>query len=195
MTLTEPLVSDHRSAVRTPVIQAGAPATPLPNADVRVPEVQTLSQCKREEDLHALCEEASKEFGLFGDQISDRGLIEIDSSSGSDSDSDSSSSDDSSSGHFQNALPAPMYTEYIPEDQWYFVHKKSKIMHKAKAGADVSACKTSFSSNFFEAPRVLHFKYPKCMKCFVSDHNRIRSLEETVEQLEKASKRRKGQAH
>ena len=69
----------------------------------------------------------------------DKGLIAIDSSSGSDSSSSSSNEDDDSSDdHFSNALPGPVYSETVPEGSSYFVHKKSKIMHRARSAASVT---------------------------------------------------------
>ena len=208
------------SVVRTPVLNQQAPQTPLPPSDavdatgktnvasgiseVAVVVEQGLNQvqertptmmteCKTEAELESLCEAALNAMGGFSADIQAAGLIEIDSSSGSSSDSGSSEdSDDSSAEHFTSAVPKPAYTEHVPVGLCYHVHKKSRILHKAKEGQTTTACKTRLSGNFQEIARVFHFKYPKCMRCFVTDGNRIRSHADLVAHLDEASKKRKG---
>ena len=69
-------------------------------------------------------------------------MTQINSSSGSETSSDSSSeTDDSSSESFANALPAPLYTEQVPDGVAFFVLNKSRIMHKAKLGAGAATCR------------------------------------------------------
>ena len=163
--VTAPFEASHVSAVRTPVLNAQAPSTPLPPVD-EMPKVNQQApvedtvgagnlistagqiQCKQEEFLQ-LCVDAGDELKVFGAELHNQGLIEIDSSSGSDSDSDSSSSEDeSSSEHFNNALPKPVYTEHVPEGLDFVVHKKSKILHKRKSGSETTICKTRVTANF-----------------------------------------------
>lgn len=103
-------------------------------------------QCKVEHDLNALCLEASNSDQPFGETIHNHGLIEIDSSSGSESTSDSSEDEDSSSEHFANAMPAPVFSETVPEGFAFYVHKKSKIMHRAKLHAVTTVCKITIKS-------------------------------------------------
>ena len=149
------------------------------------------TKCKQEE-FHQLCIDAGDELKVFGAELHNQGLIEIDSSSGSDSNSDSSSSEDeSSSEHFNNALPKPVYTELVPEGMDFVVHKKSKILHKCKSGSESTICKTRVTANFFTTDRVIHFKYPKCMRCFVKDSNRLKTCEQSVAHMDETSKRRK----
>ena len=187
------------SVVRTPVFNQQAPQTPLPPSDAvdaagktnvasgisevavvverglnqgqeRTPTMMT--ECKTEAELESLCEAALNVMGGFSADIQAAGLIEIDSSSGSSSDSGSSEdSDDSSAEHFTSAVPKPAYTEHVPVGLCYHVHRKSRILHKAKEGQTTTACKTRLSGNFQEIARVLHFKYPKCMRCFVWKQN------------------------
>jgi len=206
--VTAPFEASHVSAVRTPVLNAQAPSTPLPPVD-EMPKVNQQApvedtvgagnlistagriQCKQEEFLQ-LCVDAGDELKVFGAELHNQGLIEIDSSSGSDSDSDSSSSEDeSSSEHFNNALPKPVYTEHVPEGLDFVVHKKSKILHKRKSGSETTICKTRVTANFFTTDRVIHFKFPKCMRCFVKDSNRLKTCEQLVAHMDETSKRRK----
>ena len=148
-------------------------------------------RCKQEEFLQ-LCVDAGDELKVFGAELHNQGLIEIDSSSGSDSNSDSGSSEDeSSSEHFNNALPKPVYTEHVPEGLDFVVHKKSKILHKRKSGSETTICKTRVTANFFTTDRVIHFKFPKCMRCFVKDSNRLKTCEQLVAHMDETSKRRK----
>ena len=71
------------------------------------------------------------------------------------------------------------------------VHNKSKILHKAKVGDEFTLCKTKVSANFRELERTFHFKYPKCMRCFVKDGNRLKSSDDMAKHLDEMSKRRK----
>jgi len=191
--ITAPFESTHVSNVRTPNFDGQAPSTPLPEVVAQPSAVaQSFQECKKEKDLGELCVRASADDAPFGESIQTCGLIQIDSSSGSDSSSSSSDdSDDSSSEHFANALPAPVFTETVPEGFNFFVHTKSKIMHRAKSGADKATCKVLLNSNFKETERTFHFKYPKCMKCFARDHNRLKNVSDVVKTLDESAKRRK----
>ena len=206
-TLTAPFEATHTSAVRTPVLNMQAPTTPLPPVDdsacmggagtTDVPASHVADgpvaegvACKLE-DFHQQCLDAVGELQEFGPELHERGLIEIDSSSGSSSETDSSSEDESSSEHFNSALPRPVYAEPVPEGTDYVVHKKSKILHRKKQGAEFTFCKTRVTANFFTTERVVHFKYPKCMRCFVKDNNRLKSCSELATYMDEMSKRRK----
>ena len=206
--VTAPFEASHVSAVRTPVLNAQVPSTPLPPVDELQKKDQQATmestvgtrnlsaaagqiQCKQE-DFHQMCIDACDELNPFGAELHGQGLIEIDSSSGSDSNSDSSSSEDeSSSEHFSNALPKPVYTEHVPEGMDFVVHKKSKILHKCQSGSETTICKTRVTANFFTTDRIVHFKYPKCMRCFVKDSNRLKTCEQLAAHLDETSKRRK----
>ena len=62
-------------------------------------------------------------------------------------------------------------------------------MHRTRAGGQVFDCKGKLNSNYFAAPRVLSFKYPKCLKCFPHDGNRIVNREDAIRQLDDALSR------
>ena len=190
--ITAAFDSGHKSVVRTPMFESRAPCTPLPVVETNVQQAEKHVECKVETSLHDLCVLAASETAPFGDFIQDKGLIAIDSSSGSDSSSSSSDEDDDSSDdHFSNALPGPVYSETVPEGSSYFVHKKSKIMHRARSAASVTFCKTHLNDNFKETERKIFFKYPKCMRCFVHDHNRLKTVDAVVKALDSSAKRRK----
>ena len=76
----------------------------------------------------------------------------------------------------------------------FYYHKKSKILHRSRLGSGVTSCKVSLNSNYVETERTFFFKYPKCMRCFTSDHNRLKSIDDVVGALDKASKRLKQSA-
>ena len=205
--LTAPFDAGHTSVVRTPVLNPHAPATPIPPTAADVPEqddgsgqaeelvsrlraLEGSEKCKHE-DFSELCIEALDKFSDHDSGLQGKGLIEIESSSGSSSETDSSSDDDSSSEHFQSAVPHPAYTEHVPEGLDFVAHRKSMIMHKAKPGAEVTFCKTRLTGNFFVVERVFHFKYPKCMRCFTTDGNRLKTVEAVASHLDEMSKKRK----
>lgn len=116
------------------------------------------------------------------------GAIAIDSSSGSDSSSSSESSSDEESPWAQERFEV-QFSETTPDGFEFFKHKKSLILHSRKLGSDVFACKAKVSPNFQVLPRVIRFKYPKCLKCFPKDPHRIRNLEGLNTALEGALKR------
>ena len=153
-------------------------------------------QCKDEPEFADACVAASVELHPFGGDMHELGLVQIDSSSGSDSDSGSSTdSDSSTSEHVANSVPRPAYTEHVPDELSYHVHKKSHILHKCKRGELTTLCKTKLNQNFSECDRVIYFKYPKCMRCFVTDNNRIKSRDDLLAHFDAASKRRKSVEH
>jgi hypothetical protein len=163
-------------------VPVAAPETVLQQDDM---------QCKVEHDLNALCLEASNSDQPFGETIHNHGLIEIDSSSGSESTSDSSEDEDSSSEHFANAMPAPVFSETVPEGFAFYVHKKSKIMHRAKLHAVTTVCKITLNAKYTETERTFHFRFPKCMRCFTKDHNRLKTVVDVVRVMDESAKRRK----
>ena len=189
--ITAAFDSGHRSVVRTPMVEAHAPSTPMPAAEPSREQQDAPTECKVETSLHDLCMIASSETAPFGDVVRDQGLIAIDSSSGSDSTDSSSDDDDSSDEHFSNAMPIPVYSEKVPEGYSFHVHKKSKIMHRARSGAQNTVCKTKLNENYTETAREINFKYPKCMRCFVRDHNRLTTVDAVVDALRDSAKRRK----
>lgn len=148
---------------------------------------------ENDEDFAKQCMAASVANQLFGDEIAMGGLIQIDSSSGSDSTSDSSESDSSSDEHFTSAIVQPAYTEHVPPGNDYVVRKKSKIMHSAQVGSNLTKCKTQTNSNFNLLPRVFRFRHPRCVKCFPRNHNRLATREQVVEFLDKAAAKRKAE--
>ena len=64
-------------------------------------------------------------------------------------------------------------------------------MHRARSGALSTVCKTPLNENYTETARVINFKYPKCMRCFVHDHNRLTTVDAVVGALRDSAKRRK----
>ena len=144
-------------------------------------------EVKQEIDETERCEKEADSISPLGVKLAQAGLIELDSSSGSDSSSTSTSSEDESDEEaFANSKPAPAYQEVIPQGIDFHVHKKSKIMHRTKSGGQVFECKAKLNANYFLAPRLLNFKYPKCLKCFPHDGNRIVSREAAIQQLDEA---------
>ena len=213
----------HDSVVRTPVLMPHAPVTPLPAvlgdkapgtplpaagptgeslhggpgvSGYTVAQGSNSLQCKDEPEFADACVAASVELHPFGGDMHELGLVQIDSSSGSDSGSGSSTDSDSSTGeHVANSVPRPACTEHVPDELSYHVHKKSHILHKCKRGELTTLCKTKLNRNFSECDRVIYFKYPKCMRCFVTDNNRIKSQDDLLAHFDAASKRRKSVEH
>ena len=202
--VTAPLDTRRVSAVRTPTLSLGAPETPFPAGvevlEPKVPEENAIVisepevECK-EEDVGGFqnsCINACREYHEFAEDVHLGGLVQVDSSSGSESSSSSSTdSEDSSSEHFGNAMPRPIFVETVPEGMKYHVHKKSKIMHSSKIGSSLATCKINLNQNFTETERTLTFKYPKCMKCFAKDHNRLRTVDDVANFMDGLSKRRR----
>ena len=125
-------------------------------------------------DIDAVAQQADN-ISLFPQDLVSAGAIAIDSSSGSDSSSSSESSSDEESPGLRKDL-AVQFSETTPDGFEFFKHKKSWILHSRKIGSDVFTCKAKVSPNFQVLPRVIRFKYPKCLKCFP----RIRTELETL---------------
>ena len=136
--------------------------------------------------------EAADMLSVFPLEIVQKGVIEIDSSSGSSSGDDGSSSD-SGSDVLQGSIirDFPKYVESIPEGLEFFKHVKSGIVHKCKDGSRVSACKLLMSDRYKVLPRELYTKWPKCLRCFPKDHNRIRDVSELIGAVDAAHKKAK----
>lgn len=121
------------------------------------------------------------------------GAIQIDSSSGSESSDNSTDSSDSDSSQALAASSAVMprveFSEQVPEDKDYYRHAKSGILHSCKLGSKVSSCNVTMGQNFKIVSRTFHVKFPKCMKCFSKNHNRIRTIEGMVSALDSSLKR------
>lgn len=123
-------------------------------------------------------------------------LSALDSLSGSSSCSSNDSSSDADSDDPGGSDPkglmpaaASAFREVIPDGLEFAFRKKSKILHKKKVGAGVFACKTKCSANFTALCAVVTFRFPKCLKCFPVDHNRVRTVDEVVDHLDRFAKR------
>lgn len=203
--MTAPYDTLRVSAVRTPVLQAGAPQTPVPDATTlaqpSTPNAAVvvanddidarLVECKEEDDLHKLCEKAFSDSRPFGEKHTVNEMIESDSSSGSSSSDSSSDSDSSDDEHFANAIPSQAYSETVPAGRGYVVRKKSKIMHCTASNGRTTKCKAQITDNFFRTERVIKFRFPRCVRCFPKDHNRLTSYDDVINFLDDAAKKRK----
>ena len=135
-------------------------------------------------DETQICAAASR-ISLFDLQVVDTGVIELNSSSGSESSSDSSSS--SSSDEVIVKRPdVHAFVEIIPDGFEFYKHKKSAIVHKVKCGQRVAACGTPLTSNLQQMPREIKVRWPKCLKCFPKDGNRIRDISQLTGALDAA---------
>lgn len=184
--------SGHTSAVRTPLPlqQHGAPATPpLEKEGVATLALQDV---KTENEVEQECQQELAADQLFSFEDLKNGLIELDSSSGS-----SSSSSDSESVESEVSVAAApkhvpaAYTETVPEGFVYSFRRKSKIMHRRPEGKSSFTCGIESNQNFSVLPHTFHFKYPKCLKCFHDNHNRICSREEAIQRIDGIMKRQK----
>ena len=131
--------------------------------------------------------EAADQVSLFDLKLVGRGVIELDSSSGSGSSSDSESDSSDSP-----VVPKPdlhAFSEEVPAGVDFYRHRKSSIVHRAKSGSKVASCGASMNANFTELPRVFTVRWPKCLKCFPKNSNRIRSVEQLTGALDDALKR------
>ena len=197
--------------MRTPAAVAGqAPVTPLPPvppAVVRPEEVaekplpvveQAAEDLNAVADLESIKEEwideaqisaAADQVSLFDLTLVQQGNVEIDSSSGSGSDSDSSS--DSSDGPVVAQPDSHAFIERVPEGVTFYKHRKSSIVHRVKVGSKVAACGAALTQNLQEMPRILRVRWPKCLKCFPKDSNRLRSVSELTDAVDAALKKSK----
>ena len=91
-------------------------------------------------------------------------------------------------------LPPPKvagFSESVPDDQDYYRHQKSGIVHSTVQGGEVSKCKVKFTERYRLLPRVYHVKYPKCIRCFPNNNNRLRSVDDLAKAFDDIAKRRK----
>ena len=199
----KPLAIPGRPAPMTPALEVQVmdqaeswPKTPVEADDVldhvleRAQTIEDLESVKEEIEAAGDVSDAAEDVTLFGWQAASQGLVEIDSSSGSDSSSsDTSSSEEEAEQPERKTL---QYREEVPESLTYYRHKRSQILHKLSNGNEVFACKVRPNVNFVELDRVIHFKFPKCLRCFPNDSGRIRNIDQLTEALDSAvSKARK----
>lgn len=188
--------------MRTPApFQGGAqPVTPFPAVpavavtsdpvDKALEEVNIsgeIEDVKEELADEAQIAAAASQISLFHLDIVDQGVVELDSSSGSESSSDSTSTSEDET--VVKKPDANAYVEFVPEGFEYYKHRKSAIVHKVKRGQDVASCGVQLSQNLQQMPRQLSVRWPKCMKCFPKDKDRIRSIAQLTGALDAALKR------
>ena len=141
-------------------------------------------QSVKEEELDSsLVESAADKLTLFPVELVAAGVVEIELSSGSDSSSSSTESDSSSTVPVANDSLV-RYTEEVLPGQDFFKHCKSGIVHCCKSNELTSRCKLSMGANFKKMDRKFHFKYPKCLRCFPKDSDRIRSVQQMADNLD-----------
>ena len=151
-------------------------------------------QSVKEKDLDSsLVESAADKLTLFPVELVAAGVVEIESSSGSDSSSSSTESDSSSTVPVANDSLV-RYTEEVPPGQEFFKHCKSGIVHCCKSNELTSRCKLSMGANFKKLDRKFHFKYPKCLRCFPKDSDRIRSVQQMADNLDAFLKKARSSA-
>ena len=175
--------------VRTPGVfgVAAQPATPFPAAPAIEVPVDVVEQALEEVNVagevegikEELADEAqmvaaASQISLFNLDIVDQGVVELDSSSGSESYSESSSSSDDDAVVKKPDIHA--YSELVPEGVEFYKHRKSAIVHEVKSGKNVASCGAQISTNLQLMPRQISVRWPKCLKCFPKDKNRIRSF-------------------
>ena len=143
------------------------------------------------DEAHAVA--AAEDISLFDLEVVQQGAVEIDSSSGSSS--DSSSSSDESDGPAVLKPDVNAFSEEVPEGLDFYKHKKSAIVHRVKSGGNTATCGAVMTKNFQMMPRILRVKWPKCLKCFPKDSNRIRNLDQLSNALDAAVHRCKKPSH
>ena len=193
--------------VRTlrPGVAPQQPMTPFPPApvlDAPTDVVETaLEEVNVAGDLESVKEEqmdeaqicaAASSISLFDLGVVDSGVIELDSSSGSESGSDSTTSSSDEANVKQPDVHA--FVDRVPEGQQYYKHRKSAIMHRVKNGQKVAACGSQLTANFQLMPREIKVRWPKCLKCFSKDSNRIRNLSQLTGAIDNALSRAKRHA-
>ena len=114
--------------------------------------------------------------------------MQIESSSGSDSESSYDSSSSSTDEPVVRAPEAISFSERAPEGFKFFKNKKTAIMHKVKLGCNATACGVLLTS-LQEMPEVITVRWPKCLRCFPKDANRLRTLDDLNNALGSALKR------
>ena len=176
------------------------PETPFPGDKKAMAPTDLVEKALEEVNLAGDVESIKEELGdenqiaaaassisLFPLDIVDQGVVELDSSSGSESSSDSSSSSEGEAVVRKPDVNA--YCELVPEGFEYYKHRKSAIVHKVKVGKDVAACGLLLSINLQQMSRKISVRWPKCLKCFPKDSNRIRSVAQLTGALDTALKR------
>ena len=157
-------------------------------------ELEDLQSVKQEyEDLDGAAE-AAGELTLFSEELMKAGVVQLDSSSGSSS--DESSTSDSSEQELENGSiikDFPEYSETVPDGCDFHRHVKSCIVHCCSKGSLVTNCKLKISDKYGKLDRVFRVKFPKCLKCFPKNHNRLRSIGELTSAVDGAVKRAKVQ--
>ena len=180
-----------RTAIAQQIVEArddGPQDAPLNAAVEGMNVLEDVASVKDEIIDEQAAAEAAGDISTLPLELVASGAIEIDSSSGSDSSYSSDSSDSDSSQHLVET-PSIAFEEHVPESKDYYRHVKSGILHSCLLGAKTSACSAAMSSNFKSVSRTFHVRYPKCMKCFPKEHNRIRSRDELISALDAAQKR------
>jgi hypothetical protein len=76
------------------------------------------------------------------------------------------------------------FVEVVPEGLTFYKHRKSAIMHKVKEGQKVAACGAQMSANFQQLAQRITVRWPKCLKCFPKDSNRIRNISQLTGALD-----------
>ena len=168
-------------------------ASVLDSALHEMNELEELQSVKQEvDDLSAVANSAG-ELTLFDEKYARSGVIELDSSSGSSSD-DSTSSDGSDQQLAERSIikDYPKFEEHVPDGFDFYRHNKSCIIHKCSVGLQVSNCKLQMSDKYKLLERTFHVKFPKCLKCFPKDHNRLRCVEDMTSAIDRAAKKARG---
>ena len=166
---------------------SGLQADPVEKALEEVNEAGDVESIKEELSDNGQIEAAAAHISLFPLDIVDRGVVELDSSSGS-----GSSSENTSTSEDEVVVRKPdtnAYSETVPEGLEYYKHRKSAIVHKVKSGKDVAACGLQLSQNLQQMPRKISVRWPKCLKCFPKDTRRIRTVSQLTGALDTALKR------
>lgn len=179
-----PLAAVQHPAVEAEKVLAGA------LGDMN--ELEDLQSVKQECDNLEEVAKSAGDLTLFNEDLMKSGVVELDSSSGSSS--DDSSSSDSSEQELQNGSiikDFPEYSESVPEGLDFHRHVKSCIVHCCVEGKLVTKCKLQISAKYKKLERVFHVKFPKCLKCFPKDHNRLRSVDDLTKALDESVKRSK----
>ena len=187
-------VGPTRGLPPTPLAAPAAPCTPMPIVAAPVEAEAALD--KALEDVNAKEEligdeqaaEAADQISLFNIQLVNQGVVQIESSSGSDSESSYDSSSSSTGEAVVRAPKAISCSERAPDGFKCFKHKKSAIMHKARMGCNATACGVLLTS-LQEMPEVITVRWPKCLRCFPKDPNRLKTPDDLNNALGSALKR------
>ena len=175
--------------VRTPAETVG----PVEHAVEYVRDNEEECEAKEEAFDEDTARQAADGVSLFPLSVVSAGMIEIDSSSGSDSSSSSSTSS------VWQAIRQPKdsggYREQVPEGDVFYVHRKSHLVHAAKAGSGSMRCKVKVNENFEELPRLLQVMRPKCLRCFPKAEGRVRNVDQLVGALDEVIRRGRQRAN